>query len=992
MDSLAKEDNIRELKESLQRLPEDLDKTYDDALERIKQQDSRKLARADQVLTLISCAKRPLKLEEMRQALSIRRGDTSLDPEALPRTESFISTCCGLVVVEDGSQIVRLVHFTTEEYFKRKLQRYRNPKAHAYFANVLITYLSFTTFTTFSLDKIVDDAANEAAVRDANFSMSVTQEHYFLERYMESLLERYVLVRYAAEYWGLHVRDASTNIEYSSNPCLSTTESHDNEVDLRDLKQLIEGFLEKEQNIACANEVFYHVKKKLHRFTSGFQSRGPTDLTNLHIVASFGIQYLVNEYLDQGAEIDARDSVGMTALHKAARYGHVDVVRLLLESGAAIGIRDQWGSSALAWAVSNNEVSVSRLLLQSGSDPGFQSPHGRDTISIAAGLGHEEVLELLAEYGSENLRGTQLLQDALCDAAECERDGIVRLLVRGGEKWNISKQHLARAMIKAASRGHVSIMKMLLEAGFDVSSPLSRGGESLREAAMWDRSEAIYILLKAGTDPNIMTDSGDFPLHAAARNGHVGIVALLLENGADVNALNSKGDTPMVVIAGPKYGFLARSTSSPKDAGLVMQLLLENGANTAATESRTNRTSLECAIIRGHEGLVQLLLQYESFSATRKSLIFYLTKLYHGIGVMSENDEALNRLLCENEARDLGKLSNLLLIPLPAEKGYKRVVLTFLQLGAAIEAIDLRGNTALQLSAWEGHIAIVELLLHQAADIDSRGSTDDTPLMLAASKGRTDVVRLLIENGADIGAASAEHYDGSTAIARALCGEHTATARVLLERGVGANSRYNQYSQSTLLHGVVIYSSWDSQVPNIHLLLEKGADLEAKDDDGQTPLAVAVRYDKPPLVGLLLEKGADLEAKDGHGQTPLVWAVQKSMLEIVDFLLEKGADLEARDNHGQTPLMAAVQKSTLETVYLLYDKGANLEAKDNDGQTPLVMAFRSGRCDHVELLLEMGADPESLPPGVTAENDDVNKWDFDRGVKLVLEAKSKTKQ
>lgn len=76
MDSLAKEDNIRDLKESLQRLPEDLDKTYDDALERIKSQDSRKLARADQVLTLISCAKRPLKLEEMLEALSIRRGDT----------------------------------------------------------------------------------------------------------------------------------------------------------------------------------------------------------------------------------------------------------------------------------------------------------------------------------------------------------------------------------------------------------------------------------------------------------------------------------------------------------------------------------------------------------------------------------------------------------------------------------------------------------------------------------------------------------------------------------------------------------------------------------------------------------------------------------------------------------------------------------------------------------------------------------------------------
>ena len=511
-------------------------------------------------------------------------------------------------------------------------------------------------------------------------------------------------------------------------------------------------------------------------------------------------------------------------------------------------------------------------------------------------------------------------------------------------------------MIKTASRGHILIMKMFLEASIDASSPLSRGGESLREAAMWNRSEATQILFKAGTHPNIMTDSGDFPLHAAARKGYVGIVALLLEKGADVNAPNSEGDTPMLVLADPQYEHPARSRSTD---GLMMQLLLEHGANTAATESRTNRTSLECAVIRGHEDLVQLLLQYDSSSPTRKSLIFYLTQLYHAIGAMSENDETLNRLLCENEARDLGKLSKLLLIPLPAAKGYKRVVLTFLQLGADIEAVDSWGNTALQVSIQEGHIAIVELLLHQAADLNSRGSRYATPLMLAAGEGRTDVVRLLIENGADIGAASTKYYDGGLAVARALYGNHAATARVLLERGVDANFRYNGYPQSTLLHGVVRYSIWDRQAPVFDLLLEKGADLEAKDDDGQTPLEVAVQYYEPLLVKFLLERGADLEAKDGH---------------------------------GQTPLMAAVQKSIRKTVYLFYEKGANLEAKDNDSQTPLVMAVRSGRCDNVKSLLEMGADPESIPPGVIAEDDDVNEWDFERGVQLVLKAKSKTTQ
>lgn len=993
MDSLAREDNIRELKESLQRLPKDLDKTYDDALERIKQQDSRKRARADQVLMLISCAKRPLKLEEIRQALSIRRGDTFLDPEALPKTDSLISTCCGLVVVEDGSQIVKLVHYTTEEYFKRKLQCYRSPEAHGYFASILITYLSFKTFATFSLDKAIEEVMTQVEARTPNTPINWSEEQHAINTYVESVTESNVLVRYAAENWGHHTRDALTTIEESSGSCIAATGRRSSEVtNLRSLKQMIQDFLETEHNVACANEVFRHVKWQLNDPNLSWQGRCPTNLTSLHIVASFGIQSLVEYYLDQGAQIDARDSMGMTALHYAAGYGHIEVVRLLLDSGATIGIRDQWGYSPLARAVRRNEVSVSRLLLENGSDPGFTSYDGESTISIAADRGHEEVLELLADRGTDHVRRDQLIRETLLRAAGLGRDGIVRLLVRGREKWNISKQNLAEAMTKAASEGYVTIMKTLLEAGVDVSSPLSLGKESLREAAMWGHSEATQLLLTAGADANLMTGTGDYPLHAAARSGWVGTVALLLENGADVNAINMKGETAMVVVAGPRYGFMARARTSPKEAVLVMQQLLEKGADTAATEPHSNRTSLECAVFRGYVELVQLLLEHQSFAITQKALILYLTQLYLAIGEISENDEAVDRLLCKEEAQNLGNVSNLLLIPIPAEKGYGRVVLTFLVSGAAIEAEDLAGNTALQLSAWEGHIAVVELLLHRAADINSKGSTDTTPLMLAARKGRTDVVRLLLAQGADIGATSANPDYGSTAVAQALDRHHTETAKVLLESGADANSTYSQGSQRTLLHAVVRQYSWDSRKSEIELLLEKGADLEAKDDDGQTPLVVAVQKELVETVNFFIEEGADIEAKDSHGLTPLMVAVQKSKLDTVNLLLDEEADLAAKDDLGRTPLIVAVQKSTPGMVNLLLEYGADLEATDNHGRTPLVMAVRSGRCENVEFLLERGADPEPLSLGITAESDDVNKWDFDTAVKLVMGAQSKLAQ
>lgn len=983
MDSLAQEDNIRELKESLKSLPKDLDKTYDDAFERIKQQDSRKLARADHILTLISCAKRPLKLEEMRQALSIRRGDSFLDPEALPKTNSLISTCCGLVMVEDGSQIVKFVHYTTEEYFKRKIQRYRSPEAHGYFAGILITYLSFTTFEIFSLEKVIEAAVDEAAARDANVPMSSTEEEYAIQNYVENLLERNILLQYAAENWGHHTRDAFLIVGDYPDSCLATTDPHSGMADsLWNLKQLVQDFLQKEHNIACANEVFRHFEKQLPQFFLGYKIRAPTNFTCLHITASFGIQYLVEYYLNQGAKIDARDSVGMTALHRAAKYGHVDVVRLLLDCGATIGIRDRRGRNALVWAVSVNEVSVSRLLLQNGSDPGFKRYRGyQSTITMAACQGHEEILELLTEYGADDVGKNLLVLNTCPDAAFNGHNGIVRLLVRSDKRRDLSEQDLARAITNAASRGHVTTMKILLEAGINDKYPLSLGGESLQEAARQGHSEATQLLLTAGANPNIQTDGGDLPLHAAARNGHVGTVALLLEQGADVNALNSKGETAMSVIVGPKHGFLARTWTLPATSVPVMQLLLEKGANTAVTARHSNRTTLEYAICRGHKGLVKLLLQYESLAATKKALMLYLTSLYDQIGKTSRNDEAVDRLLAKKEAQSIDSISNLLLIPMPAERGYERVVLTFLQSGADIEATDLQGNTALQMSARAGYIAIVNLLLQQGADIDSRGSTDATPLIMAAEKGRTDVVSLLLEEGADIDAASADPNLGSTAIARALYESHTATTKVLLERGADANARYNQVFGDTLLHIVAGYTGWESQAPNIDLLLEKGADLEAQDNDGQTPLIVAIQSQRFETVRYLLERGADLEAKDRHGQTPLILAAQKCIPETVNLLLEKGADPESKDNYGQTALMVAVWKSTPATVKLLLEKGASLEARDNNGHTPLVIAVRSGTIENVEILLQRGADPQALSLDVTVESEWVSEHCFERAVK-----------
>jgi ankyrin repeat protein len=126
------------------------------------------------------------------------------------------------------------------------------------------------------------------------------------------------------------------------------------------------------------------------------------------------------------------------------------------------------------------------------------------------------------------------------------------------------------------------------------------------------------------------------------------------------------------------------------------------------------------------------------------------------------------------------------------------------------------------------------------------------------------------------------------------------------------------------------------------LLLEKGADVEAKDTrNGRTPLSWAARNGREGLVKLLLEKGADVGCKSDNGRTPLCWAALSGHEALVKLLLEQGADVECKSDDGRTPLCWAAWNGREAVVKLLLEKGADVESKDAEyGQTPLWWAVQ----------------------------------------------------
>jgi hypothetical protein len=136
----------------------------------------------------------------------------------------------------------------------------------------------------------------------------------------------------------------------------------------------------------------------------------------------------------------------------------------------------------------------------------------------------------------------------------------------------------------------------------------------------------------------------------------------------------------------------------------------------------------------------------------------------------------------------------------------------------------------------------------------------------------------------------------------------------------------------------------------VRLLLEKGADVEAKGRFRETALIGAARGGHEAVVRLLLEKGADVEAKDEYGGTALVGAAEGGHEAVVRLLLEKGADVEVKDGLGGTALIGAAQRGHEAVVRLLLEKGADVKAKDKYGGTALIGAAKGGHEAVVQLL------------------------------------------
>ncbi|KAI9763767.1 MAG: hypothetical protein M1840_009092 [Geoglossum simile] len=474
-----------------------LDSAYKQAMERIEGQMGDQTTLAKQVLVWITCAKRALTASELRHALGVEIGTSIFDEENLPELEDTVSICAGLVTVDEESDIIRLVHYTTQEYFERTWTCWF-PNAQTDITNVCITYLSFNVF-------------------EMGFCQSDGE--------FEARLRTNVLYDYAAQNWGHHACTASIG-EGSIE------------------EDLILNFLKSRAKVSATGQAMMASKSY-----PGYSQRVPRQMTGIHIAAYFGLVGMMMGLLKNGCNPDLRDSYGHTPLSWAAKRGHEAVVKLLLERGAELESKDSGDSyslTPLSWAAVIRHEAVVKLLLERGAELESKDSHGRTPLSWAAEEGHEAVVKLLLERGAELgfkdsyvkllLASEKVDVDSkdssgrtpLSWAAESGHEAVVKLLLATERVDVDSKSYNGQTPLSWVAEMHDAVAILLLATEkVDVDSkygrtPLSWAAESGHDAVV----KLLLATERVALDSK--SYNGRTPLSWAAEKGHEAVVELLL--------------------------------------------------------------------------------------------------------------------------------------------------------------------------------------------------------------------------------------------------------------------------------------------------------------------------------------------------------------------------------------------------------------------------------------------------------------------------------
>ena len=188
----------------------------------------------------------------------------------------------------------------------------------------------------------------------------------------------------------------------------------------------------------------------------------------------------------------------------------------------------------------------------------------------------------------------------------------------------------------------------------------------------------------------------------------------------------------------------------------------------------------------------------------------------------------------------------------------------------------------------------------------------------------------------------------------AVSSGNLASVKTLIAQGANVNKSQEDFSDRTPIMEAAFNAGGHNMTPIVRILLKHGADVNAQDKNGLTPLMLVTNI---ASAHLLLAKKPHLNLRDDHRRTALLWAISHEVPALVKAFLDQGANANEMDKVGQTALISAANaKNGAQIIPLLLAKGAPVDRQDANGDTALIFAANEHLTANVRSLLRAGAD------------------------------------
>ena len=242
-------------------------------------------------------------------------------------------------------------------------------------------------------------------------------------------------------------------------------------------------------------------------------------------------------------------------------------------------------------------------------------------------------------------------------------------------------------------------------------------------------------------------------------------------------------------------------------------------------------------------------------------------------------------------------------------------------------------NECVQSSIKGGNDEIIELIVQ-------KGISFDFQLNTALTYHRNEIANWLIEN-----------YECEEVIDTIACIEFFNVAGLCYALENNKQHRTVGEKEATMLH----LATYLGQSLVVKYLLDKGEDIEALNNYGQTPLFIAAMKSLVDVAKILIKEGAKINATDNEGNIPLSLAAFDGNIESMELLLENGAEIDHKNLKGLTPMLDAARNGRTKNVEFFLQKGIDIESMTNKGETALLLAVSNKRFETTKYLIEHGA-------------------------------------